>query len=1231
MESDSFTSERFRVVRWLGRGATGDVYEAFDRERNAQVAIKALRYMNPHAIARFKHEFRGLQDVHHPNLMALGELHEERGQLFFTMELVRGVDFLSYVRREGAPEEFALCTTQVHAARAAEPPRRTRDTGRGDLDDGRLRAVLREVSRGLLALHEMGKVHRDVKPSNILVDTEGRVVILDFGLLVDADYGDTWSGQGIVGTPHYMAPEQAAGQPAEATADWYSVGVMLYEALTGQLPHDGPVMQVLIDKQRREPPPVSSLTTDAPADLARLCAKLLRIDPARRPTGVDVLRVLDGRPPRLSRPPQGTLTQAPIFVGRHDELTALHAAYQASIETRRPQVVLIEGDSGLGKSTLMRAFLRAVEADAFVVPGRCFERESVAFKAFDDVVESLARLLVRLDPALAAAMLPLHAALLCQVFPSLKRVRAFADAPATDVDGLPHGGQRARLFAALRELLTRLAQRRPLVIAIDDLHWADDDSLAMMAEVLRAPAAPPVLWVATLRQSDRDLAAGPGPGVAARIRDIQPDARTIELAPLDEAASRELARRLAAVHGLGGGSYLDAIAREAAGHPLFLDALVRDAVASGGRLAGALPLADALWARVQALDPMARAIVECVSVASGQVVQEIVARAADVPAERFAACVSTLRAANLVRTSGPRPWDPIEPYHDRIRQAVVGHLDAARTVELHRALASAIEGAPYSGQDAMLAYHWAGAGRPDIAARHAVSAAVRAADGLAFDAAARFYRMALELGHPDRAQLHVRLGEVLGYGVRAAESAEELLAAAALTADRAEALELRRRAAAQLLVAGLIDRGFELLEAVSRGLGMTLPRTPRRALAQVLWQRLVLRVRGLGCRIRQESAISAARLSRIDLSFSLAACLSMVDTIRGASFQTHHLRLALRAGEPTRALRALCIESVHLAVLGAARRARAVHARAGALLAAAPTPYGEVFHLTTAGFLAYQRGAWREALALLAESDERIHRMRTGAWEVDTSQFMVSCAAFYAGELDRLARTIPSWLRAALERGDLYGATNLRVGWSNAAWLVLDEPETALRHAAVAEGQWTPRGFHLQHFHLLLARVNVGLYRGDIADAQAELTSRWADYEASLLPRILLVHMEALHLRARLAVAAGGPRALDEATRLARQIARCRAPHAPAIAELVSAGIAASHGNPSAAVHHLQVAIAAFDAAEMAAFSAVARRCLGHVLGDAIVTADADSDLARAGVRAPARFAAMLAPGFDRS
>jgi hypothetical protein len=131
------------------------------------------------------------------------------------------------------------------------------------------------------------------------------------------------------------------------------------------------------------------------------------------------------------------------------------------------------------------------------------------------------------------------------------------------------------------------------------------------------------------------------------------------------------------------------------------------------------------------------------------------------------------------------------------------------------------------------------------------------------------------------------------------------------------------------------------------------------------------------------------------------------------------------------------------------------------------------------------------------------------------------------------------------------------------------------------------------------------------------------------LPRVLLVHMEALHLRARLALAIGGPAGQGEATRMARLIARSRAPHAPAIAELVHAGVAASTGNAPDAVRHLQVAIAAFDSADMAAFSAVARHCLGRVLGDNIVTADADTDLARAGVRAPARFAAMLAPGFD--
>src|SRR5215471_14094468 len=170
----------------------GVVYEALDRERNVQVALKTLTTIEPDAILRFKQEFRALADLSHPNLVSLGELHEEQGSWFFTMELVRGVDFLTWVRGgfQGAYDA---------TAKLASPKRR--------YDETRLRAALAQLASGLATLHAANKVHRDVKPSNVLVTGEGRVVILDFGLVSEVDAA---AESLVAGTLAFMAPEQAS-------------------------------------------------------------------------------------------------------------------------------------------------------------------------------------------------------------------------------------------------------------------------------------------------------------------------------------------------------------------------------------------------------------------------------------------------------------------------------------------------------------------------------------------------------------------------------------------------------------------------------------------------------------------------------------------------------------------------------------------------------------------------------------------------------------------------------------------------------------------------------------------------------------------------------------------------------------------------------------------------------------------------------------------------------------
>src|SRR5207244_3026172 len=172
-----------------------------------------------------------------------------------------------------------------------------------------LRGALVQLASGLDALHAAGKVHRDIKPGNILVTREGRVVIMDFGLLADSTLlAELATMRQIAGTPVFMAPEQGVpGAKVGPEADWYAVGVMLYEILTSHFPFHGDTFQELLAAKHTPPPAPSRIAFGVPDDLADLCVALLAPDPGQRPNGADVLALLGGK---------SRAHLADVFVGR---------------------------------------------------------------------------------------------------------------------------------------------------------------------------------------------------------------------------------------------------------------------------------------------------------------------------------------------------------------------------------------------------------------------------------------------------------------------------------------------------------------------------------------------------------------------------------------------------------------------------------------------------------------------------------------------------------------------------------------------------------------------------------------------------------------------------------------------------------------------------------------------------------------------------------------------------
>ena len=380
------------IERKLGSGGMGDVFLARQTERGELVALKTLSKASATHLYRFKREFRALADVAHENLVRLIELGVgSDGQAFFTMEVVEGQPFSAWVRQ---------------------------DLREGQLPDvPRLEWALRQLVSGVVELHANNCVHRDLKPSNVLVTPEGRVVILDFGLvfeLAEADSGITGEGQ-LLGTPAYMAPEQALGEYAGPPADYYAVGVMLFECLTGRLPHSGPILQLIVKKT--EGTDVSAELVDAPPHLRQMCASLMMREPDKRLTGPQVLVQLEHQPSTIE-----DRTHSSVFVGRRAELETLNSAFARVRTTHTPVVVHLVGPSGQGKSTLLRRARELAKrtGPCLVFQSRCRERENLPFKGIDAIVDALSAHLRRFDAEELAALRPRSVDALAQMFPILE-------------------------------------------------------------------------------------------------------------------------------------------------------------------------------------------------------------------------------------------------------------------------------------------------------------------------------------------------------------------------------------------------------------------------------------------------------------------------------------------------------------------------------------------------------------------------------------------------------------------------------------------------------------------------------------------------------------------------------------------------------------------------------------------------------------------------------------------
>jgi tRNA A-37 threonylcarbamoyl transferase component Bud32 len=1204
--------ERFDARGMLGAGGMGVVFRAFDRRRDREVALKTLRRASGRDLFRFKREFRALAGIVHPNLVSLYELHTSGAEWFFSMELVEGVPFANWILR---PEP------------RTQAPRPATSAPVCDLD--RLRAALSQLVDGVLALHVSGKLHRDLKPSNVLVTGEGRVVILDFGLVanVASQQVDATHEQAAVGTPAYMSPEQAVDAPLTEASDWYSVGVMLYEALTGRRPIEGDL--VLQRKQREVPPAPGALDPRVPPDLDELCVRLLSRRPADRPDGRAILAALGSAPSRATLDLERSQVATP-FVGRHRELAELQRASQDARD--HGVAVFVRGDSGMGKSQLVRRFVDQLPGATLRLEGRCYQSESVPYKTLDAAIDALTSALLRLPAAILGDVIPRDVAALARLFPVLRRVPVVEE--RTISAPVPPEPQeiRRRAFGALRFIMRRLAAHGAVVLVIDDVQWGDADSAVFLSELIHHPEPTPLLLVLLHRREDADVVDKieiPPPGTP------RGDTRVIDVGPLPDDEARALLRELRN----GRDASSDVLLREGAGHPLFLAELARGA---GDADADETPSLEQLIARrITALPASAAALLRAVAVAARPVAIDQLAQAAGLAG--MGSELALLRSEFLIRVRhvGDRDQVLVEPYHDRIRAAAVATLTPEEHRSIHESLALTLEAAGGADLDARVE-HWLGAGRADRAARDAVRAAAVAEQKLAFHRAAQLYAIALDHGDPtgtERRQLLRARGDALANAGRLGEAAT-VYGEAALGAEPHEALELDRLRLEQILRRGRLAEGFEISRRLLAQVGIAMPGSASAALRSALFQRVRLRLRGLGYVERAASEVPPEVLRRVDVITTVASGLPFIDPIVGMALQFRALRAALDAGEPQRLSYALSEELGYLGVAGVAneKRIEEVTRLLGKVSARSQHPGLAGFASAAEGLAAFLLGRWRNAGTLLERGLAGMRDHGVGLrWETTLAELYLMSSLFYLGRTRDLARRVPRLLHDALERGDVYGVHGLR-GWrdSNVAWLILGRPDEARAHVdQVAAERATADGFHLQHWFELVAQTQIDLYVGDLDGAWHRLEQGWPRLVASGLLRVQNVRIESAYLRARIQLARAfttpaqaGPLVKD-ALRRARALDKEGAAWAGAFAEQVRALVAIVANDRDGAEAGLERAERAFARCDMALFATVMRLRRGELTGGpagAAVRGEAQRAMLEEAIADPEAIARLLCP-----
>ena len=725
---------RYRIERFLGEGGRKRVFLAHDSRLDREVAIAVIKTegLDEQGMARVRREAQAMARLgDHPNIVTVFDIGEEDATSYLVCQFMGG----------GAVEDLI-----------------ERSEGKGIGIEDSIR-IATEVAAALEHAHSRGVVHRDVKPGNVWLADDGSAKLGDFGLAVALDRSRLTAEGMMLGTVAYMAPEQALGRQPDGRSDLYSLGAMLYEMLTGLPPFLGDEAVAVISQHISTVAVAPSWhNPDVPPSLERLVLALLAKDPEARPaTAAAVVEALA----QASAAPSPTTASIDarqanpldrlaggVFVGREREMDELRGGLDDAL-SGRGRLLLLLGEPGIGKTRMTEELSTwAKLRGAQVLVGRCYEGEGAP--PYWPWVQVIRSYIHDRDAEAIVSVMGQGVSDIAQIVSEVReRIPDLAAPPQLDPEQA-----RFRLFDSISMFLRTAARAQPLVVVLDDLHWADKPSLLLLQFLAREIRGTRLLIVATYRDVELRRQHPLAQALAELARE-QVSSRIVLRGLTEPDVARYIEMTAGAVPPA---DLVRAVHRETEGNPFFVSEIVR-LLASEGRLerpsTGSWTISipqsvrEVVGRRLDQLSDPSNALLQIASVVGREFALGVVQAVSELDGVAITEAIDEAVAARVVAET-PRTLDRYAFSHALIRETLYEEIPTTRRIGLHRKIGGVLEMLYEKAPEphlAELAYHFleaAPGGDVAKAVSYAERAAARAISQLAYEEATKHYRMALE-------------------------------------------------------------------------------------------------------------------------------------------------------------------------------------------------------------------------------------------------------------------------------------------------------------------------------------------------------------------------------------------------------------------------------------------------------------------------------------------------------